>query len=96
MTKRMSGILMLVLAGLVGFVGTAYALPPAAGTVFFFSDNTYTVQVGYTWWTCSGVTHSGQTTSYSLVDNPFEKCSGGHGTGGDVVCTYMNGVLWCF
>ena len=80
---------MLTVAGFVGFVATARALPCVAGCVFYYSDNTFTVQVGYKCWNCTGgPTHSGIQTQFALVDNPFDSCCGGGGDGGECICSY--------
>lgn len=94
--RRVWLILAFAIAGIAGFVATAQALPCLAGCVYFFSDNTYTVQVGYKCWQCTGgPTTSGTQTQYVLVDNPFDVCCG-PGSGGQTLCDYSGGVLHCY
>ena len=83
-------------AGVAGFAATAHALPCVAGCVYFYSDSTYTLQVGSKCWQCiGGATTTGTITQYDLEDNPFDSCCGGGG-GNGVLCDYQNGVLYCY
>lgn len=81
-------VLVFTVAGIAGFAATAQALPCIAGCVLYFSDSSYTVQVGYKCWQCTPPpTVSGTQTQYALVEGPFEICCGGH-AGEEVLCDY--------
>lgn len=67
--------LVFLVIGLLGLVATARALPTVGGCIFYFSDATYTTQVGSKcWWCGSGIFRTGTVTQYIIVDNPFEQC----------------------
>jgi hypothetical protein len=86
--RKVSLVLVFLVAGVVGFAATLHALPCLAGCVFYYSDNTYAVQVGYKCWQCTGTPQiSGTQTQHSLVDNPFTGCCGGH-SGEELLCDY--------
>lgn len=87
--KRAWLVLIFASASLVGFAAAARALPCVAGCVYYFSDDTFTVQVGYKCWQCVGGPQiSGTQTQYTLVDNPFDVCCGG-GSGSETLCDYQ-------
>jgi hypothetical protein len=79
----------LFVLGVVGWVTTAQAMSNWSGVVVYYTDSTYSVQSGYTFWSCSGVTKSGYATIYSIVDNPFESCGGTRQGDGSVYCTVI-------
>jgi len=79
----------LFVLGIVGWVSTAQALPTVSGVGVFYTDSTFSVQAGYTFWSCGGVTHSGYATRYSVADNPFDSCAGGRHGDGEEYCTVV-------
>ena len=66
---------------LIGTSSLAFGLSQYGGDLIYYSDSTYTVQVGEWLKDCSGHnTHFGTTTSFYLFDD-FYRCSGGGGSG---------------
>lgn len=81
-------VLVFSAAGVAGFAATAHALPCITGCVFFYSDSTYSVQVGYKCWPCPGAPYVvGSMTEHELEDNPFDSCCGG-GSHPGYLCDY--------
>lgn len=56
---------------ILGFVTVSNGLPTVGGEVDYFSNATYTVQVGYKIWNCGVPTHSGTVTSYWQMIDAF-------------------------
>lgn len=71
--------IVLSLLAMICFGTAALGLPTVAGIVYFYSDSTYSTQVGYIWWTCNGRSQSGTTSSYPVAEEPFDSCEGGDG-----------------
>ena len=83
--------LLLSVLSFLSFASLASAdAPNVEGIIYFYSDETYSTQVGYIWWTCSGRSQEGTITAFSIPENPFFEC----GSYTPIYC-YYDVVFYC-
>ena len=82
--------LLIFVIAVFGLVAVARALPTVGGEVEFYSDNTFSTQVGYWYWPCGAQQYRwGTETSYMLVLDWYS-CEGG----GSNQCTQVCWDFW--